>query len=195
VKNIVWHSGEIDRSKREHLLGQKSKLIWFTGLSGSGKSTVANAVEEELHKMGKLTYLLDGDNLRFGLNGDLGFSIEDRSENIRRIAEVGKLFLDSGAITLCTFVSPTRDMRNLVRETVGDDFIEVYVKCGIETCKERDPKGLYKKAMAGEISDFTGIDSPYEEPESPELVLETDRQSVEELSRAVIDYLKFKEVI
>lgn len=195
MKNIVWHSGEIDRSKREELLRQKSKLLWFTGLSGSGKSTVANDVEEELHRMGKLTYLLDGDNLRFGLNGDLGFSLEDRRENIRRIGEVGKLFLDSGAITLCTFVSPTREMRNMVRESLGDDFIEVYVKCGIETCKERDPKGLYKKAMAGEISDFTGIDSPYEEPKNPEIVLETDRYSVEELSKTVIEYLKCQEVI
>lgn len=194
MENIVWHSGKIDREKRESLLGQKSALLWFTGLSGSGKSTIANAVEEELYKEGRFTYLLDGDNLRFGLNGDLGFSLEDRDENIRRIGEVGKLFLDSGAITLCTFVSPTREMREKARETVGRDFIEIYVKCDIETCKSRDPKGLYKKALAGEILDFTGIDSPYEEPENPEIVLQTDKYSVEELAKKVLEYLDSPEV-
>lgn len=193
MKNIVWHSGKVDRFRREELLGQKSKLLWFTGLSGSGKSTVANTLEEQLHSMGKLTYLLDGDNLRFGLNGDLGFSLEDRRENIRRIAEVGKLFLDSGAIALCTFVSPTKEMRAMARDMVGDDFVEIYVKCKLETCIERDPKGLYKKAKSGEIKDFTGLDSPYEEPENPELVLETDRYSAEELAEKVIRYLGYRE--
>ncbi|OHW61532.1 putative adenylyl-sulfate kinase [Andreesenia angusta] len=193
MKNIVWHSGKVDRQRREELLNQKSKLLWFTGLSGSGKSTVANQVEERLHMMGKHTYLLDGDNLRFGLNGDLGFSLEDRRENIRRIAEVGKLFLDSGAITLCTFVSPTREIRDMARDMVGEDFVEIYIKCDLEICAERDPKGLYKKAMSGEIEDFTGLNSPYEEPENPELVLETDRFSAEELAEKVISYLGYKE--
>lgn len=193
MENIVWHRGKVERCKREELLNQKSKLLWFTGLSGSGKSTVANIVEEKLHQMGKLTYLLDGDNLRFGLNRDLGFSLEDRKENIRRISEVGKLFLDSGVITLCTFVSPTREIREMARDMVGEDFVEIYIKCDLEICAERDPKGLYKKAVSGGIDDFTGLDSPYEEPESPELVLETDRFSAEELADRVIEYLGYKE--
>lgn len=195
MSNIVWHSGSIDRDKREKNLGQKAKLLWFTGLSGSGKSTVANALEEKLYERGNHTYLLDGDNLRFGLNGDLGFRIEDRAENVRRVAEVGKLFVDSGAITLCTFVSPTEEMRSSVRKIIGLDFIEVYVKCDIEVCVERDPKGLYKKALAGDIENFTGIDSPYEAPKSPELVIETDKYSLEESVQQLMDYLEKREVI
>lgn len=195
MENIVWHSGKVDRAKRENNLRQKAKLIWFTGLSGSGKSTVANAVEERLNEMKKHTYLLDGDNLRFGINSDLGFSLEDRAENIRRVSEISKLFLDSGTITLCTLVSPTRDMRDRIRKVFDKDFIEVYVKCSIETCASRDPKGLYKKAFSGEIKNFTGIDSPYEYPLNPELVLDTENESVEELTERVIDYLLDKEVI
>jgi adenylylsulfate kinase len=189
VSNIVWHSGKVDRAMREQILGQKAKVLWFTGLSGSGKSTLANALEEKLNKSGKLTYLLDGDNLRFGINSDLGFSLEDRAENIRRVSEISKLFVDSGTITLCTFVSPTRTVREKVRDSLGDDFIEIYVKCSIDECKERDPKGLYKKAVAGEISDFTGIDSPYEHPLSPEITLDTEKHSIDELTDIMLSYL------
>lgn len=195
MSNIVWHSGSVDRQKREQRLGQRAKLLWFTGLSGSGKSTIANALEESLYERGYHTYLLDGDNLRFGLNGDLGFTIEDRAENIRRVAELGKLFLDSGTITLCTFVSPTEAIRARVRDIVGEDFIEIYVKCDIEVCMHRDPKGLYKKALSGAIENFTGIDSPYEAPKSPEVLLETDKYSLEDLVEQLIGYLEKREVI
>lgn len=195
LKNIVWHEGKIDRASREALMEQKAKLLWFTGLSGSGKSTIANAVEEALYKRGKMTYLLDGDNMRFGLNSDLGFSLEDRAENIRRIGEVGKLFLDAGTITICTFVSPTVEMRAKLRSIFEGDFIEIYVKCDLEVCKSRDPKGLYQKALAGEIKEFTGIDSPYEAPETPELVLESDKNSVEDLAATVLNYLEAEGVI
>lgn len=187
--NVTWHGGEVTRSDREQLLGQRGATLWFTGLSGSGKSTVAVAVEAELTRRGRLCYRLDGDNIRMGLNANLGFSEEDRVENIRRIGEVAKLFADAGLLVLSSFISPFREDRENVRslhESAGLNFIEVHVDCSLEAAKSRDPKGLYKKARAGEISDFTGISSPYEKPEAPELVLATDRMTLEEEVKSVI---------
>lgn len=188
--NIVWQQTNVSRHDREKLLGQKGILIWFTGLSGSGKSTVATMLEKKLHDMGKLTYLLDGDNVRHGLNSDLGFSKEDRIENIRRIAELSKLFVDAGVITITTFISPFIKDREAVRELLKDDFIEVYIDCPIEVCEKRDPKGIYKKARKGEIKNFTGIDSPYEPPVNPEVTVKTHVDSLEECVSKIIDYLK-----
>lgn len=190
--NIVWQQTNVSRQDRENLLRQKGILIWFTGLSGSGKSTVATMLEKKLHDMGKLTYLLDGDNVRHGLNSDLGFSKEDRIENIRRIAELSKLFVDAGVITITTFISPFIKDREAVRELLKDDFIEVYVDCPIEVCEKRDPKGIYKKARKGEIKNFTGIDSPYEPPVNPEVTVKTHVDSLEECVSKIIDYLKLK---
>lgn len=190
-KNIFWCEGRVKREDRERLLGQKGVVIWFTGLSGSGKSTLAYAVEEKLHKMGYLTYVLDGDNIRHGLNSDLGFSPEDREENIRRVGEVAKLFADAGVIVMTAFISPYRKDRRRARRLMDEGrFVEVYCKCGLEVCERRDPKGLYKKAKAGEIDEFTGVSAPYEEPERPEIVVETDKQSVEECVEKIIQYLK-----
>ena len=191
-RNIVWHDASVSREDREKLLEQKGVVLWFTGLSGSGKSTIANALEEKLHLNEKLTYLLDGDNVRHGLCSDLGFELEDRTENIRRIGEMSKLFIDSGIITLGTFVSPLRSDREKVRELLGEDFIEVYVKCSLETCEQRDPKDLYKKARDGEIKNFTGIDSPYEEPLNAEIILDTDNNSIDECVEQIIEYLSSK---
>lgn len=187
--NIVWHSTNVKREDREKLLKQKGVLVWFTGLSGSGKSTVASALEKKLYDSGKLTYLLDGDNIRHGLNGDLSFSNEDRVENIRRIAEVSKLFVDSGTITIATFISPFREDRDNVRKLLGKDFIEVFIDCPIEVCEERDPKGLYKKARDGKIKNFTGIDSPYEKPTQPEITISTYLNSIDECVDSIIRYL------
>ncbi|MEQ8153612.1 MAG: adenylyl-sulfate kinase [Clostridiaceae bacterium] len=187
--NVVWHKMNVTRTDRENLLNQNGVLLWFTGLSGSGKSTVASALEKKLHHEGKLTYTLDGDNLRHGLNKDLGFSDEDRVENIRRIGEVSKLFTDAGIITLATFVSPFRRDRQKVRELLGKDFIEVYIDCPLEECEKRDPKGIYKKARAGEIKHFTGIDSPYEEPLNPEITVSTHLNTLEECVDKIIRYL------
>jgi adenylylsulfate kinase len=178
---IVWHHATVTRARREAQNGHRSAIVWFTGLSGSGKSTLAHAVEEQLHQKGCRTFVFDGDNVRHGLCSDLGFSLEDRTENIRRIGEMTKLFVEAGAIALTAFISPTRADREAVRSRVPHgDFIEVYVRCPIEVCEERDVKGLYKKARAGKIAEFTGISSPYEEPEDPELVLDTDQISLEE---------------
>jgi len=189
-KILVSYKGRITRKDREKLNGHKSFILWFTGLSGSGKSTLSHKVEEKLHEMGVHTYVLDGDNIRQGLNKDLGFSEEDRRENIRRIGEVAKLFVDAGVAVLTAFISPYRRDREFVRNLVDEgDFIEVYVKCPLEVCEQRDPKGLYKKARAGEIKNFTGIDDPYEEPENPEIVVETDKMSVEQCVDKIIDYL------
>ncbi len=194
--NVTWGGANISREAREQRNGHGSAVVWFTGLSGSGKSTVARAVERRLFDEGCHTMLLDGDNVRHGLCGDLGFSDNDRTENIRRIGEVSRLFFDSGAITLCTFISPFRADRNFVRGIVEPGrFVEVYVKCDLAICKRRDPKGLYKKAEAGEISGFTGIDSPYEEPEEPEVTVETDLQSVEQIVEKVIGVLREKRVL
>jgi adenylylsulfate kinase len=181
--NVHWHEGEIERSHRHELLGQQGATLWFTGLSGSGKSTVAVALEEALYKRGKLAYRLDGDNIRLGINKNLGFTAADRTENIRRIGEVAKLFVDCGVIVLTSFISPYRADRDVVRElhkASNMPFIEVYVDCALEEAEKRDPKGLYKKARAGQIKNFTGIDDPYEAPEAPEIVLRTDKMSLEQ---------------
>jgi adenylylsulfate kinase len=191
--NITWHAGQITRKDREKVLGQRGVTLWLTGLSGSGKSTVAVAAEQALVERGRLAYVLDGDNVRHGLNKNLGFSPEDRTENIRRIAEVAKLFTDSGIIVLTSFISPYRADRDAARAIYGEgDFVEVFVSTSLETCEARDPKGLYKKARAGQIPEFTGISAPYEAPERPELVLDTGKLSVPESVAALIRYLEGK---
>ena len=190
TENLTWHDANVTREHRETLLTQKSKLLWFTGLSGSGKSTVANALEIRLNEIKKLTYLLDGDNIRLGINSDLGFSIEDRSENIRRIGEIGKLFVDAGLITLACFISPLKEDREQVRKALGEDFIEIFVDCPLEECEKRDPKNLYKKARLGEIKEFTGISSPYEKPENPEIVVNTKEETLDECVDKILNYLK-----
>lgn len=189
--NIVWHESSVTKEDRQKLNNHKSGVLWFTGLSGSGKSTVSVALEKEIHALGIRTYLLDGDNVRHGLNKNLGFSPEDRTENIRRIGEVGKLMSDAGVLTLSAFISPYQEDRDQVRALLEEDeFIEIYVKCSVNACEARDPKGLYKKARAGEIKGFTGIDAPYEEPVKPEITIETDKQSLEESVQVIIAYLK-----
>ena len=194
--NVVWHHAAIDRAMREKLNGHKSAVLWFTGLSGSGKSTLAHAVEERLHAMSCRTFVLDGDNIRHGLCGDLGFSDNDRVENIRRIGEVSKLFVEAGVIALTAFISPFRADRERVRGLVmHGDFIEIYCKASLEVCESRDVKGLYKKARAGEIKAFTGISSPYEEPLNPELVVETDKLSLDESAERVMDLLRERGVL
>ncbi|WP_051556641.1 adenylyl-sulfate kinase [Alkalihalobacterium bogoriense] len=195
-KNIVWHETTVSKLERQEKYNHKSAVLWFTGLSGAGKSTLANAVEHKLFERNVHSYVLDGDNVRHGLNKGLGFSDEDRKENIRRIGEVAKLFVDAGVITCTAFISPFREDRDNVRAILEDgEFIEVYVKCALETCEQRDPKGLYKKARAGEIPEFTGISSPYEEPHKPELIVETDKVSIEEAAEQVLLYLKSKAII
>jgi adenylylsulfate kinase len=194
--NIVWHSTMVDKERRQQLKGHKSGILWLTGLSGSGKSTLANALEKKLLEMGVHGYILDGDNIRHGLNNDLGFSPEDRRENIRRIGETAKLFVDAGILTITAFISPFRADRELARSLVRDgEFIEVYVKCPIEECENRDPKGLYKKARDGKILEFTGISSPYEEPEEPELVVESNKFSIDESVDRVIQFLIKQSII
>ncbi len=194
--NIVWHLHKITKHNRSNIKGHKPCIIWLTGLSGSGKSTIANALEEKLNQMKVHTYLLDGDNIRHGLNKDLGFSIEDRKENIRRISEVAKLFVDAGLIVITAFISPMREYRNYARSLVEkDEFIEVYVDTPIEICEQRDPKGLYKKARKGEIKEFTGINSPYEPPEAPEIHIKTEDLTVEESVEKIIKYLKDRKII
>jgi len=186
--NIMWHKGKVTYEDRCKNLGQRGVVVWFTGLSGSGKSTIAVEVEKELLKQGKAVYRLDGDNVRHGLNSDLGFAKEDRDENIRRIAEVAALFKDAGLITLASFISPFQKMRDFARERAGEDsFIEVYVKADVETCAERDPKGLYEKAKQGEIENFTGISSPYEEPDDADVVIDTAELTVEESVEKVLE--------
>ncbi len=193
AKNIVWHPGDVSREARQKKLGHRGCTMWFTGLSGSGKSTVAVALEKALWDRGIVSYILDGDNVRHGLNKDLGFSPEDRTENIRRIGEVANLFTDSGVINLTAFISPYRADRDVVRELMEDgDFIEVHVDCPLEECEKRDVKGLYKKARAGEIPEFTGISAPYEAPENAELTLKTGDLALEESVAVCIDYLESK---
>jgi len=190
-ENIVWHDSEITKQQRQERNGHKGAVIWFTGLSGSGKSTISVALENALFEKGIRAYRLDGDNIRHGLNRNLGFSAEDRTENIRRIGEVSKLMLDAGLFTLTAFISPYKEDRDQVRELVeAGEFIEVYVKASVETCESRDPKGLYKKARNGEIKNFTGIDAPYEEPAKPEIVLDTNTSSVEESVAQILEYLE-----
>lgn len=191
--NITWHEHHVSKGERNQLNGHKGALLWFTGLSACGKSTVANTVDHLLHAMQKHTYVLDGDNVRHGLNKNLGFSAEDRAENIRRIGEVAKLFVDSGHITLTAFISPYRKDRDQARELLDDgEFIEVFVDASLETCEARDPKGLYKKARAGEIKGFTGIDDPYEAPEKPELHLDSNNKDIDTLAKEVVSYLESK---
>jgi len=194
--NITWHETSISKENRREKNGHGSCALWFTGLSGSGKSTIANAVSNELFRRGISEYVLDGDNIRHGLNKDLGFSDYDRTENIRRIGEVAKLFVDSGKVVTTAFISPFRSDRDQVRALFEDgEFIEVFVQCPIEECERRDPKQLYAKARRGEIKDFTGIDSPYEAPEQPEITLHSDQVTVEEAVEQVFTYLKEKNII
>jgi adenylylsulfate kinase len=191
-KNIYWHEGDISRTDRQRQYGHKSACIWFTGLSGSGKSTIARKLEEKLFERGVKTYVLDGDNVRHGLNNNLGFSHEDRTENIRRIGEVSKLLVDAGLVVMTAFISPYKEDRRKVRKLMNEgDFIEVFIEATIETCEERDPKGLYKKAKAGEIKEFTGISSPYESPEKPELVVNTTEE--DDINKNAEKILKFLE--
>lgn len=194
--NVTWHETRVDREAHEKLNGHRGAVLWFTGLSGSGKSTVATELEHVLHGRGIHTFILDGDNIRHGLNGDLGFSPEDREENIRRIGEVAHLFAEAGIIVLTAFISPYRKDRNRARNLNEEGrFLEVYCRCGLETCEERDPKGLYAKARAGEIPEFTGISAPYEEPEDAELVVDTDTLSVGQAVDVVIELLEQRDVI
>lgn len=196
--NVHWHEGDIGRSERARLLGHRGATIWFTGLSGSGKSTVAVELEGVLHELGVLAYRLDGDNVRMGINRNLGFSAEDRTENIRRVGEVAKLFVDSGVIALSSFISPYTADREQVRalhEEAGMDFIEVYVDCPLADAEARDPKGLYKKARAGEIRNFTGIDDPYEAPVAPEVHLHSERQSLDEEVAEILALLRRRNII
>ena len=190
TENLHFHEHRVARELKEKRNQHKSRVLWFTGLSGSGKSTVANAAEKILHDMGLQTYVLDGDNVRMGLNKDLGFSHKDRTENIRRITEVANLFADSGSIVLTAFISPYREDRDKAREIIStDDFIEVFISADLSVCELRDTKGLYKKARAGEIKGFTGIDAPYEVPLNPELIVETDKNDIETCAQIVVDYL------
>jgi adenylyl-sulfate kinase len=189
--HLVWHAHKVTRQERATQKRQKPCIVWLTGLSGSGKSTIANALEGELHATGHHSYLLDGDNIRMGLNQGLGFSDADRVENIRRIGEVAKLFVDAGLIAITAFISPFRADRDMVRGLVGaGEFFEVYVKAPLEVCEQRDPKGMYKKARAGVIKQFTGIDSPYEEPLKPELVIDTAAQDLEHSTRRLLEALR-----
>nr|WP_250902433.1 adenylyl-sulfate kinase [Bacillus inaquosorum] len=192
-RDIVWHEASITKEEYQQKNKHKSSILWLTGLSGSGKSTIANAAARELFEQGYQVIVLDGDNIRHGLNKDLGFSDEDRKENIRRIGEVAKLFVQQGTIVLTAFISPFREDREQVRQLVeAGEFNEVYIKCDLDICEQRDPKGLYKKARNGEIPFFTGIDSPYEEPEAPELVLDSGQHDREECKNQLIEFVKQK---
>jgi adenylylsulfate kinase len=196
--NVHWHEGDITREHRTKLLGHRGATLWFTGLSGSGKSTVAVELEGMLNEMGVLSYRLDGDNVRLGINRNLGFSAEDRTENIRRIGEISKLFVDTGVVALSSFISPysaDRDQVRALHEAAGMDFIEVFVDCSLETAESRDPKGLYKKARAGEIKNFTGIDDPYEAPANPEIHLHSDQQTLAEEVEIILATLRERGII
>jgi adenylylsulfate kinase len=196
AENLTWHIGEVDRDARATAHGHRGAVLWLTGLSGSGKSTIGHRVERMLIERGAFAYVLDGDNIRLGLNRDLGFSPEDRVENIRRIGEVARLFADAGALVLSAFISPYRQDRDRVRALMAPgEFIEVFVDTPLEICEARDPKGLYKKARAGEISNFTGLDAPYEAPDNPEVRLETAELSVDEAAAQVIRYLEQHHVL
>ncbi|KKO19870.1 MAG: adenylyl-sulfate kinase [Candidatus Brocadia sp.] len=191
--NIKWHHGKITKDDRVKLMKQKGVTIWLTGLSGSGKSTIAVELEHALLENKHLAYILDGDNIRHGLNKNLGFSPEDRTENIRRIGEVAKLFTDANMIAITAFISPYRQDRDNVRKLLkGGEFIEIYIQCPLEVCEQRDTKGLYKKARAGEVKEFTGISAPYEEPLHPELTVDTSKMTVDESTRAILNYLEAK---
>ncbi|KGP77564.1 MULTISPECIES: adenylyl-sulfate kinase [unclassified Paenibacillus] len=195
-ENILYHQFSVTKEKRHDLNGHKSCVLWFTGLSGAGKSTISMCVEKELYKRGIRSYVLDGDNIRLGLNNNLSFTPEDRKENIRRVGEVSKLFVDAGLIVLAAFISPYEKDRKVARELLNPgEFIEIYVKCSLEECERRDPKFLYKKARNGEIHNFTGISAPYEEPLRPELTLETDKTNEEECVELIINYLANRKLI
>ena len=189
MAEVYWQPHPIGRRERERTLGQKGVALWFTGLSGAGKSTLAGAVEERLQALGRATYLLDGDNLRHGLNRDLGFSPEDRRENLRRTGEVTRLLVDAGLIVLAAFISPGQAERACLRELLAPTFIEVYVDCPLEVCEQRDPKDLYRRARRGEIPDLTGIGSPYEAPAAPDITVHTDQESLAESVAKILDYL------
>ncbi len=194
--NVTWHAHRITREDRQKLNGHRGAVLWFTGLSGCGKSTIANAVDQLLFERGIHTFVLDGDNIRMGLNKNLGFSPADRTENIRRIGEVAKLFADAATIVSTAFISPYRADRDMVRALFpAGEFVEILVQASIETCEARDPKGLYKKARAGEIKEFTGISAPYEAPESPEIVLDSDNKGIEQLAREVIAWLEARGIV
>ena len=196
-KDIYWHEGDISKEDRQRQYGHKSVCIWFTGLSGSGKSTIARKLEEKLFERGVKTYVLDGDNVRHGLNNNLGFSHEDRTENIRRIGEVSKLLVDAGLVVMTAFISPYKEDRRKVRELMNEgEFMEVFIEATIETCEERDPKGLYKKAKAGEIKNFTGISAPYNNPENPELIVNTTEEADININAdKVLKYLEEKNIL
>jgi len=195
-RNLTWHQGLISREDRNRFNGHKSGVIWMSGYSASGKSTLAHSMEDLLFRDRIRVYVLDGDNVRHGLNRDLGFTQDDRKENLRRVAEVSKLFCEAGLVVFTAFISPYIEDRDLARQCIGeDDFHEVYVKCSIEVCEQRDPKGIYKKVRSGEITRFTGISDPYEPPVNPELVLETDRFSLSECQSQFSDYLREKGLI
>lgn len=192
-EHIVQYSYKVNRAAREQQNTHRSLVLWFTGLSGSGKSTIANKVEEVLFDGGIKTYTLDGDNIRSGINKGLGFTLENRNENLRRIAEVAKLFVDAGIVTIAAFVSPLQKDRDLVKSIVGAvDFVEIFVNTSLEECERRDVKGLYKKARAGEIKNFTGIDAPYENPINPDIVIETEKQSIEDAVTSIVTFVKDK---
>lgn len=194
--HVVWDDRFVKRSERNRLNNHKSGLVWLTGLSASGKSTIAHLVERELFSKGVRTYVLDGDNVRHGINSNLGFGREDRKENLRRIAELSKLLIDAGMVVLAAFISPYHEDRSYIRKKLeGDNFIEVYVKCPVEECEQRDPKGQYRKARAGIIKEYTGISSPYEEPENPDLVLDTEKDDIETSVRHVLEYLEKRKFI
>jgi adenylylsulfate kinase len=188
--NITWHQATVTRAEREARDGNRGVILWYTGLSGCGKSTIAIEVEKRLFELGRHTYLVDGDNVRFGLNKNLGFAPQDRTENIRRIGEVAKLFVDAAIMVSTAFISPYRTDRDQVRALVAKgDMLEIFIKCDVSVCEQRDPKGLYKKARAGEITDFTGISAPYEEPLNPEIVIDSGVLSIDECVQTVVDYL------
>jgi len=194
--NVVYHQATVTREAREKLMGHRAFTVWFTGLSASGKSSLAVATEQRLHDKGCITFILDGDNVRHGLNKNLGFSPEDRQENIRRLAEVAKLFREAGVINLTAFISPYKRERDLARSLAGaDDFVEVFVDCPVEVCERRDPKGMYEKARKGMIKEFTGISAPYEAPENPEIHLRTDKMTLDECVNVIIEHLAAKGMI
>ena len=194
--NLTWHDGYVIREEREELHGRKGAVIWFTGLSASGKSTIARHLEKMLYEAGCSTYVFDGDNVRHGLCGDLGFSAEDRTENIRRIGEMVKLFVDAGIIAMTAFISPYRKDRERIRDLIGrDHFFEIYVNCPVDLCAERDQKGIYAKAKAGTIKNFTGISAPYEPPEEPSLVIQSDQVDATQAAQQVLDILKNAKIV
>lgn len=195
-KNITWHQTTVSKTDRHQLNGHKSCVLWFTGLSGSGKSTLANALDYALYQRGMKSYVLDGDNIRHGLNRDLRFGKEDRKENIRRIGEVAKLFVDSGQIVSTAFISPFLEDRDTVRKMFPEgEFIEIFLYCPIDVCETRDPKGLYKKARRGEIAEFTGISSPYEKPKNPEIIIETNNMTIEQSVKEILSYLTERKIL